>query len=392
MRIALLAPLPPEQTGIADYAASFKDALEAGGVEVATPLAGLGGNVEAVRRQVENYDWRGIDLAHAELGGGRLGEFHALDALRARFPALPLTATAHDPERLVWRSSSLPWPLSAAARLPGPFPKLAALLADPLTLRKERRMARRLNRMVTLTRTGAASLAGRMRVDTEKVAVIPHGNPVIAAAPLPDTGILRLLYFGFLYRGKGIEDLIDALALCLRRDAALQARLRLTLAGGSVPETAFGHAGHYLDSLRARIAAAGLNDNIDWALNIPASGIAALIQAHHVMVLPYREPRKLALLGAMRGTSGALSWARACGRGVITSTARAFAEEVVDTNGITYPQGNIEALADRIFALTQDEEMIRQWSRQAHLLAEERAWPNTARRFRELFEKVCQGA
>lgn len=391
MRIALLAPLPPEQTGIADYAASFKRALETVGIEVSTPLAGLGGNVEAVRRQIEDYDWRGIDLAHAELGGGRLGEFHALDALRTRFPALPLTATAHDPERLVWRGS-LPWPLSAAAQLPEPLPKLAALLADPLTLREERRMARRLNRMVALTRTGAASLARRMRVAAEKVAVIPHGNPVIAAAPLPDTGVLRLLYFGFIYRGKGIEDLIDALALCLRRDAALQSRLRLTLAGGSVPETAFGHAGDYPASLRARIADARLNDNIDWALNIPASAIPALIQAHHVMILPYREPARLALLGAMRGTSGALSWARACGRGVITSNARAFAEEVVNTNGITYPQGNIDALADRILALTQDEEMIRQWSRQAHLLAEERAWPNTARRFCELFEKVCQGA
>lgn len=37
MRIALLAPLPPEQTGIADYAAHLRNALIELGLEVVTP-------------------------------------------------------------------------------------------------------------------------------------------------------------------------------------------------------------------------------------------------------------------------------------------------------------------------------------------------------------------
>lgn len=40
MRIALLAPLPPEQTGIADYAAHLRSALRERGLEVLTPLEG----------------------------------------------------------------------------------------------------------------------------------------------------------------------------------------------------------------------------------------------------------------------------------------------------------------------------------------------------------------
>lgn len=41
MRIALLAPLPPEKNGIADYASHFRNALQGLGIEVATPLAGV---------------------------------------------------------------------------------------------------------------------------------------------------------------------------------------------------------------------------------------------------------------------------------------------------------------------------------------------------------------
>ncbi|TLG89396.1 glycosyl transferase family 1, partial [Pseudomonas edaphica] len=102
MRIALLAPLPPEQTGIADYAAHLRNALIELGLEVVTPLAGCQDLAEQLRR-LQAFDWHGVDLVHAELGGGRFGEFQALDYLRRAQPQLPLTATVHDPERLIWR-------------------------------------------------------------------------------------------------------------------------------------------------------------------------------------------------------------------------------------------------------------------------------------------------
>ena len=127
---------------------------------------------------------------------------------------------------------------------------------------------------------------------------------------------MRLLYFGFIYRGKGIEDLLDALAL-LQEEPDTRDRVRLTLAGGAAPDIAFGRSGSYLDSLRQRAIRLGLRRNmLDWRLNLPAEQIPALIQAHHTMVLPYRESRKLAWLGQMRGTSGALSAASGARRGL----------------------------------------------------------------------------
>ena len=125
MRIALLAPLPPEKNGIADYANHFKTALEQLGVTVATPLSGAQGTTQAIKHAIAAFDWHSVELVHAELGGGRLGEFLALRELHKAYPQLPLTATVHDPERMVWRREHLPFPLNLLERLPSPPPAAA---------------------------------------------------------------------------------------------------------------------------------------------------------------------------------------------------------------------------------------------------------------------------
>ena len=389
MRIALLAPLPPEQTGIADYAAHLCNALGELGIEVLTPLKGCHDPAE-LQRRLHAFDWASVDVVHAELGGGRYGEFQALDYLRLAYPQLPLTATVHDPERLIWRRAKLFFPLTWLERLPQPMPQAAALLADPLTLHEERRVAKRMRRLITLTRLGGDCLRRRMGMRVDQMAVIAHGNLAIAPVALPPLAPLRLLYFGFIYRGKGIEDLLQALARSLSANPQCRGQVRLTLAGGTAPEMTFDPAGHYLDGLRKQISALHLSDVVDWQLDLPSADIARTIQDHHVMVLPYRESKKLGFLGQMRGTSGALSWANACGRGVITSNARAFAEEVASGNGITYQQGDIGSLSDALNRLILDPQQARQWAEQATEIGRQRQWSTTAQRFAEVFEAVCK--
>ncbi|MBX8550021.1 glycosyltransferase [Pseudomonas cichorii] len=390
MQIALLAPLPPEQNGIADYAGHLKQALQESGVQVSTPLRGIGNDPRKAEQRVAETDWSGIDLVHAELGGGRLAEFQALRALRQRFPHLPLTATVHDPERLVWRREKLPWPLSLASNLRSPLPEIATVLADPLCLREERQLARSMTRLITLTQAGSQSLKQRMGLEQSQMAVINHGNLAIESVPLPALKPLRLLYFGFIYRGKGIEDLLDALANVFVAQPQLRSTVRLTLAGGSEPEMAFGPSGSYLDQLRLRIRQLGLMDLVDWQLDLPAEQIPHVIQAHHVMVLPYRESSKLKLLGKLRGTSGALSWATACGRGVITSDARSFAEEVSHGNGMIYPQGDVAALTEALNRICAAPRLAIEWSENATRIGKTRVWSQTAERFRDVFRQACE--
>ena len=86
MRLALLSPLPPEQTGIADYAAHCRAALNQAGVDVLTPLQGQRPitSLATAKAWVAERDWRRIDVVHAELGGGRHSEFLTLCALASR--------------------------------------------------------------------------------------------------------------------------------------------------------------------------------------------------------------------------------------------------------------------------------------------------------------------
>ncbi|MCR3817141.1 hypothetical protein K3Z86_25860, partial [Pseudomonas aeruginosa] len=62
MRIALLAPLPPEKNGIADYASHFRNALQGLGIEVATPLAGVAADSANIASRLDSVDWNAFDL------------------------------------------------------------------------------------------------------------------------------------------------------------------------------------------------------------------------------------------------------------------------------------------------------------------------------------------
>jgi glycosyltransferase involved in cell wall biosynthesis len=225
-----------------------------------------------------------------------------------------------------------------------------------------------------------------MQVAADKVHFIAHGNGVFAPQPLPEAPPLQLLYFGFIYPGKGIEDLLDALALVRRQRP--EAAVRLTMAGGSAPELAFGSRGDYVAELRERAQRLGVGDWIQWRLDLPAAQIVPCVQDHHVMLLPYRDSKKLALLGRMRGTSGALSWANACGRGVIASDARAFAEEVSHGNGVVFAQGDPAALAGRIIALVDAPAQASAWAAGAAALGQQRQWPRIAAQFAALFASL----
>lgn len=395
MRLALLSPLPPEQTGIADYAAHWRRGVNAAGVEVLTPLLGQRpvASLEAARRWVAERDWSKIDVVHAELGGGRHSEFFVLSAL-AELPQHPaLSATVHDPERLVWRPVSPLWrTMDESSVVPALVSKLAAVFFDPHTLWAERHLARQLDGLVALTQTGAQRLVRRMKVPASKVRVIPHGTLPLAPAPLPELSPVRFIYFGFIYSGKGIEDLIDAFGRLRKHHPELAANARLTIAGGTAPDIAFGAGGSYLHGLRERVNALGLNAHVDWELDVDERDIPALIQRHHLMVLPYRESRKLSLLGQMRGTSGALAWAIACGRGAITSDARAFAEEISHGNGVSYVQGHVSQLGDILASIMNEPERLQQWATAARDLGEIRQWGRTGHAFAGYFDAVLQQA
>jgi glycosyltransferase involved in cell wall biosynthesis len=392
MRVALLSPLPPERTGIANYAAQWMQALREAGVEVICPLQGqkVPDSLASARRWVAERQWSGVDVVHAELGGGRDGEFYVMQALaEMNTPRLVLSATVHDPERIVWRPVSAAWrALDRLRILPSVVSKIAAVLIDPHTLWHERRLASRLDGVVTLTRTGGDALASRMRLQPGAVTVIPLGVVPVPPKPLPPKLPIKLLYFGYIYSGKGIEDLVDALGELFRQRPELVGCVSLTIAGGTAPDVAFGGGRSYLDELRERVNQQGLQNAVQWELDVDEAFIAPLIQSHHLMVLPYRESRKLSLLGQMRGTSSALAWAIACGRAAVTSDARAFAEEISQGNGLAFPQGDVKQLCQALNTLLTEEGRLEACTAAAAEAALARQWSHVGEAFATHFKRM----
>jgi glycosyltransferase involved in cell wall biosynthesis len=386
MKIALISPWPPEASGIADYAALFAAALERAGAKVINPVPASGhiADMTAIETAALRVPLREVDLVHCELGGGRIRQFLLTRKLLEIAPDVNVTATVHDPERLAWRG----WGLERFERLPRRVQQALTLATDPFSLARERSVARSLRLLVALTQAGAVALERRMRIPPGRVRVIRHGGAGVPPRPLPQGGPLRLIFFGYLHPGKGIEDLVAAMALFRKQRPDLANALTLTLAGGSRPLMMLGGRNEYVQQLRRMIEQHALGARVSIAIDLPEAEIPTLIQEHHILVLPYRDSRKISLLGRHIGSSGALAWAIACGRGALVTDARALSEEVAQGNGAVYPQGDVPSLAKWFARLAAEPRLAEKWAESAAVLARERTWSNTARRFLELFEGV----
>lgn len=388
MRVVLLSSLPPEQTAIADFAARWRAAANQAGVNILTPLQGqrpLSTQAEA-QRWVAERDWAKVDVVHAQLGHGRRSEFLALCAL-ARLKNRPaLSATVHDPDRLIWGPIHRAWP--AIERSPGPLKDLLTALSEPHSWWVERRLARQMEGLVTMTETGAKALSRRLGLPPDKVTVVPHGALRIAPVPLPEDGLVRLLHFGFIRSGKGIEMLVDALGRACAQDPAAASRLRLTLAGGTSFDPTYGRSGGYLDRLRKRVAARGLTDQVEWELDVDGRDVPSLIQRHHLMLLPKGNSRSAVWLARRRSSSGAMAWATACGRGVIAPAVRTFAEEVQGGLGEVYRPGDIEALAQSLCQLVEDPRRMHAWALAAAGQASQKDWTVVGQMTRAHFDAM----
>ena len=146
--------------------------------------------------------------------------------------------------------------------------------------------------VVTMTRTARTRLLDIYGTSPEKVFVIPHGaadNRVPAQAagnpgPAPNPGRPKVLTWGLLGPGKGIEHAIDAMALL--RDSGL--RVDYQVAGQTHPRVLGRDGEAYRLSLEAQARARDVDDRVRFdARYLPAAALNRLISSADVVLLPY---------------------------------------------------------------------------------------------------------
>ena len=339
MRVLHLAPGPTQPSGIAAYASHFVASLRRAGVDV---------QQRDVRAEgVGSLD--GFSLVHAELGCACRDEFRVLEHL-ARTREVPFVATLHDPPWFVWRPFT---PAAVAHR------RVTAAAASTLMAPRARRVQQAIARAAEglLVMSEAAMPATRRTLGLnggDRLCRIHYPRRLPPRPAPPARGQddeLVAGFHGFWFGGKGIELLVDAVAL-LRDDAR---PISVRLWGESPPDGAYGT--RYRDDVLRRIRARGVGHLVTLGGAIAANALDETLREAHVIVLPHRSD-PITYRG-LKSVSGALEDALGAGVPVIASDVRAFAEQIRQgVDGLLVAPDDPQALATALRRLRDEPGLL----------------------------------
>jgi polysaccharide biosynthesis protein PslF len=363
-RFALLSTLPPEQCGLATFTAALASALVSGGCRVdLVRVVGRGAAVTSAsgaRATLVNGDPASIRAAAAVLSqadvaivqheygifGGPDGD-EVLDLLKAlEVPSIVVLHTV---------------PL---------HPTVGQL--DVLE-----RVCDLSDRVVVMTHAGRDRLLSGYDVDGDKVHVIPHGAAAHARGVRHHGDVPQLLTWGLLGPGKGIELVIDALAILRTRGITPH----YTVAGVTHPKVRALDGDAYRDSLIRRARNLGVADRIsfDGTYRTPHD-LARYVAGCSVVVLPYESRDQI--------TSGVLVDAIAAGRPVIATAFPHAVELLASGAGIVVAHDDPTAMAAAIELLLGDADRHAAAAAEAQTLAPSLAWGSVAGAIRRLADDV----
>ncbi len=242
--------------------------------------------------------------------------------------------------------------------------------------------------VVVMTEHARRRLIEDFDVDADRISVIPHG----ATTPPSDLGVpdeprprggLRLLTWGLLGPGKGIEWAIDAMALL----ADVRPRPSYLVAGTTHPKVQAHDGESYREMLMRRCRRTGVSRSVsfdDSYRDLPA--LTRLISGADLVVLPYDSEDQV--------TSGVLVDAVACGRPVVATAFPHAVELLSGGAGIVVPQRDAAALADVVRSIVDHPALLERMAAECRRLAPELSWPAVARRYDELATSllIAEGA
>ena len=228
---------------------------------------------------------------------------------------------------------------------------------------------------LTVVSTAMKKTVVDMGVAPDKVDVIPMGVD-LKGLFTPDPGVQRktdeLLFVGRLVEVKGLQILLDAMPKVLAKHPGI----RLVVAG----------AGPLESELRASAAKLNMTDCVDFLGMVPQLKLPSLYQQATLAVFPFIVTKS----GVQEGFGLVVVEAMGCCCPVIAGDLPAIQDTVVhEENGLIFPSGNAQVLADSILKLLDDPEF------RARLAGEGRKsvvqnfdWEIIAEKYAEIYEKL----
>ncbi|MGC8626227.1 MAG: glycosyltransferase [Acidimicrobiales bacterium] len=225
-------------------------------------------------------------------------------------------------------------------------------------------------------RTRLTSVHG---IDPSRVTVVPHGAAANFSPYRPRSGMPKLLTWGLLGPGKGVEHAIRAVAALRRRGFDVS----YVVAGQTHPKVQAASGESYRQSLQALAAETGVTDLVsfddgyrDW------DSLRALVRSADAVLLPYDSKDQV--------SSGVLVEAVASAKPVV-ATAFPHAKELLARGaGITVPHGDVDAMANAIEHVLFEPGVAARMAAAARSEAQQLLWPAVGTAYRRLIEEALE--
>jgi polysaccharide biosynthesis protein PslF len=359
LSVAILSTFPPTQCGLASFSSSLVGVLAAAGDSV------------GVVRMVDAVDGhRDPRVVHQMVRDSRSG----LPAVLRVLDEYDLVIVQHeygiyggaDGRELIDLLDAVNRPVIVVAH---------TVLSDPSPHQREvlERVADRADAVVAMTMTARRRLVDGYRVDPGKVVVIPHGVSPRPGPAVRRPGPPRLLTWGLLGPGKGIEFAIDALAALGPRQPAPGYHV----VGQTHPRVLARDGEAYRTSLRHRADAHGVGDRLTFEpAYVAADELARTVADADVVVLPYESREQV--------TSGVLVEAVAAGRPVVATAFPHAVELLAGGAGTVVPHDDVPALAAAIRRVLTEPGVGAAMAARASGTARAAQWHDVGRRYHDL--------
>lgn len=222
------------------------------------------------------------------------------------------------------------------------------------------------NVTVTLSNSALESLIRTYDVDMDRVRVIPHGAPDVRGSFRPHNIRMRprILTWGLLSEGKGIEWGIAALALLRDVDPMPD----YYVVGQTHPKVAARDGHRYRHELGELARKFGVADRVHFVDGyLDNNGLTRLITSADMYLLPYDTREQV--------TSGVLAEALVAGGPVIATQFPHAVEMLGDGTGMLVKQQSPNSIAEAVRRLIREPDLRRQMRDKSAAKAAGLLWP-----------------
>jgi len=252
----------------------------------------------------------------------------------------------------------------------------------------EARVMAAADRLIAATPLERAQMVWLYGAESSRIVVVPPGVDLTLFRPIPEEEAKRMLgpsasrriilFVGRIEPLKGIETLLRAIALVAPQVPHWQEDLSVIIVGGA-PGAGVDKVHAELERLHRLRAELGLKDLVTFHGAEDQDTLVYYYSAAEMVVVPsHYESFGMVALEAM-----------ACGTPVVASRVGGLAFNVQDgETGFLVPDGDPQALADRILLLLRDRELRRQLGARAAQWARGCGWPAVADQIERVYESV----